>query len=102
MLRGKLTGLDRKTTEPIATQTGLDRRPLDLLAREMRVELAPDKTIKLRIFTADRRAVTMGFDLDNLHLFCEVLRKGTDRAGWDLDLKLPWETPATPMPAARA
>jgi SRSO17 transposase len=30
VLRGKLTGLDRKTTEPIATQAGLDRRPLQL------------------------------------------------------------------------
>jgi SRSO17 transposase len=30
VLRGKLTGLQRKTTEPIATQAGLDRRPLQL------------------------------------------------------------------------
>ncbi len=28
ILRGKLTGLRRKTTEPIATQAGLKRRPL--------------------------------------------------------------------------
>ena len=31
ILRGKLTGLPRKTTEPIATQAGLQRRPLQLL-----------------------------------------------------------------------
>ena len=31
ILRGKLTGLPRKTTEPIATQAGLKRRPLQLL-----------------------------------------------------------------------
>src|SRR5262249_25173961 len=31
ILRGKLTGLQRKTTEPIATQAGLKRRPLQLL-----------------------------------------------------------------------
>src|SRR5204863_497451 len=30
VLRGKLTGLQRKTTEPIATQAGQDRRPLQL------------------------------------------------------------------------
>ncbi len=30
VLRGKLTGLPRKTTEPIATQAGLKRRPLQL------------------------------------------------------------------------
>jgi SRSO17 transposase len=30
ILRGKLTGLERKTTEPIATQAGQDRRPLQL------------------------------------------------------------------------
>ncbi len=30
VLRGKLTGLQRKTTEPIATQAGLQRRPLQL------------------------------------------------------------------------
>src|SRR3954454_15898126 len=30
VLRGKLTGLERKTTEPIATQARLDRRPLQL------------------------------------------------------------------------
>jgi SRSO17 transposase len=30
ILRGKLTGLQRKTTEPIATQAGLKRRPLQL------------------------------------------------------------------------
>jgi SRSO17 transposase len=30
VLRGKLTGLPRKTTEPIATQAGLQRRPLQL------------------------------------------------------------------------
>jgi SRSO17 transposase len=30
VLRGKLTGLQRKTTEPIATQAGLKRRPLQL------------------------------------------------------------------------
>jgi SRSO17 transposase len=30
ILRGKLTGLARKTTEPIATQAGLHRRPLQL------------------------------------------------------------------------
>jgi SRSO17 transposase len=30
VLRGKLTGLQRKTTEPIATQAGLRRRPLQL------------------------------------------------------------------------
>src|SRR4051812_50201479 len=30
VLRGKLTGLERKTTEPIATQAGLKRRPLQL------------------------------------------------------------------------
>jgi SRSO17 transposase len=30
LLRGKLTGLQRKTTEPIATQAGLKRRPLQL------------------------------------------------------------------------
>jgi SRSO17 transposase len=30
ILRGKLTGLDRKTTEPIATQAGQKRRPLQL------------------------------------------------------------------------
>jgi SRSO17 transposase len=30
VLRGKLTGLQRKTTEPIATQAGLTRRPLQL------------------------------------------------------------------------
>jgi SRSO17 transposase len=30
ILRGKLTGLQRKTTEPIATQAGLTRRPLQL------------------------------------------------------------------------
>src|SRR6266702_7070932 len=28
VLHGKLTGLQRKTTEPIATQAGLKRRPL--------------------------------------------------------------------------
>ncbi len=30
VLRGKLTGLQRKTTEPIATQAGVRRRPLQL------------------------------------------------------------------------
>jgi SRSO17 transposase len=30
ILRGKLTGLQRKTTEPIATQAGQERRPLQL------------------------------------------------------------------------
>jgi SRSO17 transposase len=30
VLRGKLTGLQRKTTEPIATRAGLKRRPLQL------------------------------------------------------------------------
>jgi SRSO17 transposase len=30
VLRGKLTGLERKTTEPIATQAGQKRRPLQL------------------------------------------------------------------------
>ncbi len=30
VLRGKLTGLERKTTEPIATQAGEERRPLQL------------------------------------------------------------------------
>jgi SRSO17 transposase len=30
VLQGKLTGLQRKTTEPIATQAGLKRRPLQL------------------------------------------------------------------------
>jgi len=30
ILRGKLTGLERKTTEPIATQVGQKRRPLQL------------------------------------------------------------------------
>ena len=30
LLRGKLTGLERKTTEPIATQAGAKRRPLQL------------------------------------------------------------------------
>ncbi len=30
LLRGKLTGLQRKTTEPIATQAGQERRPLQL------------------------------------------------------------------------
>ncbi len=30
VLKGKLTGLQRKTTEPIATQAGLKRRPLQL------------------------------------------------------------------------
>lgn len=30
LLRGKLTGLERKTTEPIATQAGEKRRPLQL------------------------------------------------------------------------
>jgi SRSO17 transposase len=30
MLRGKLTGLERKTTEPLATQAGESRRPLQL------------------------------------------------------------------------
>jgi SRSO17 transposase len=30
ILRGKLTGLERKTTEPIATQAGQERRPLQL------------------------------------------------------------------------
>src|SRR5437867_1230050 len=30
VLRGKLTGLERKTTEPIATQAGQPRRPLQL------------------------------------------------------------------------
>src|SRR5260370_37497802 len=30
ILRGKLTGLQRKTTEPIATQAGLKRRNLQL------------------------------------------------------------------------
>src|SRR3954462_8842140 len=30
ILRGKLTGLQRKTTEPIATQAGLQRRNLQL------------------------------------------------------------------------
>src|SRR5262252_7407740 len=30
VLRGKLTGLERKTTEPIATQAGEYRRPLQL------------------------------------------------------------------------
>jgi SRSO17 transposase len=30
LLRGKLTGLERKTTEPIATQAGEERRPLQL------------------------------------------------------------------------
>src|SRR5436305_8800528 len=30
ILRGKLTGLQRKTTEPIAHQLGLKRRPLQL------------------------------------------------------------------------
>lgn len=30
ILQGKLTGLQRKTTEPIATQAGLTRRPLQL------------------------------------------------------------------------
>src|SRR5947209_1638967 len=30
ILRGKLTGLERKTTEPIATQAGEERRPLQL------------------------------------------------------------------------
>ena len=30
ILRGKLTGLDRKTTEPIAAQAGQKRRPLQL------------------------------------------------------------------------
>jgi SRSO17 transposase len=30
ILRGKLTGLQRKTTEPIATQAGQNRRPLQL------------------------------------------------------------------------
>src|SRR3984893_14450311 len=30
ILRGKLTGLQRKTTEPIATQAGLHRRNLQL------------------------------------------------------------------------
>jgi hypothetical protein len=29
-LRGKLTDLDRKTTEPIAIEAGLKRRPLQL------------------------------------------------------------------------
>ena len=28
VLRGKLTGLERKTTEPIAAQAGEERRPL--------------------------------------------------------------------------
>src|SRR5260370_15223760 len=30
LLRGKLTGLQRKTTEPIASQAGQQRRPLQL------------------------------------------------------------------------
>src|SRR5436305_13142685 len=30
LLRGKLTGLQRKTTEPIATAAGQQRRPLQL------------------------------------------------------------------------
>ena len=30
LLRGKLTGLERKTTEPLATQAGQERRPLQL------------------------------------------------------------------------
>jgi SRSO17 transposase len=30
LLRGKLTGLERKTTEPIASQAGQERRPLQL------------------------------------------------------------------------
>jgi SRSO17 transposase len=57
ILRGKLTGLQRKTTEPIAHQAGLQRRPLQLfvgagkwddqavlteLRRHVRAELADD------------------------------------------------------------
>jgi SRSO17 transposase len=60
VLRGKLTGLQRKTTEPIATQAGLQRRPLQLfvgaggwadravlgeLRRHVAAELADDAAV---------------------------------------------------------
>ena len=60
VLRGKLTGLERKTTEPIATLAGQKRRPLQLfvgaggwddqavlgeLRRHVREELADDEAV---------------------------------------------------------
>ena len=78
------------------------KRPVDLLARQIVLTIEPTHTIRIKIVTADRRRLKLGLDLDNLHLFCEVLRKGVERAGWALELRLPWDTPASTPPMAHA
>jgi SRSO17 transposase len=77
VLRGKLTGLPRKTTKPIATQAGQQRRPLQLFVgagawddHAVRAELRRHVRQEL----ADERAVLV---LDNHG----VPKKGNDSCG---------------------
>src|SRR5215831_9074472 len=51
ILRGKLTGLQRKTTEPIATEAGQKRRPLQLVTvHPRRFVLKGEKSSVFRAF----------------------------------------------------
>lgn len=77
VIEGKLSGLERKTTEPIANQAGQKRRPLQLFVgaglwddEAVRVELRRH----VREEIGSRRAVLV---LDNL----AVPKKGTDSCG---------------------
>lgn len=75
-----------------------DKRPIDLLARQIVLAIESSQTIRIKIRTIDNRRLTLGLDIDNMHMLCEVLRKGAERAGWGLDLKLPWDTPSASAP----
>jgi SRSO17 transposase len=77
VLRGKLTGLPRKTTEPIATQAGQHRRPLQLFVGAGGWQDQPVRT-ELSRHVAEELGHAQGvFILDS----SGFAKKGTDSCG---------------------
>ncbi len=87
VLRGKLTGLQRKTTEPLATQAGLKRRPLQLFVgaggwddakvlAELRRHVAEELADPEGVFVLD----SSGFPKKGADS-CGVARQGCGRLG---------------------
>lgn len=78
-------------TEPRPAKEG-PRPRRSMVAVSASVRAAPGRPTAFTFGTADRRRFTFTLDLDNLHLFAELLHQAVSRSEWDLSLHVPWES----------
>jgi len=97
-----------RTPEPAPPPQGAEKgapesfeRTLNHLVSQVGLKVNPGRPARITILTADGERLWFTMGLDNMHVFAEGLRRVSERVGWRLDLKMPWEGVQPTVPLAR-